>query len=97
MNTALKSFNFRPLISNRYRAVFITNAGPDIGGGHLSRCFALAGALERLGAACSWILNESARRQAESLKISDADYFQKPFETDLSELMEKVDFAVVDS
>ena len=56
------------------KAAFITHAGPDIGGGHLSRCFALSRALGRFGVESVWIVNEGARSQAAALGVVGAVY-----------------------
>lgn len=38
-------------------AVFVTHGGPDVGGGHIGRCLALAGALRERGAGVRWVVN----------------------------------------
>jgi spore coat polysaccharide biosynthesis predicted glycosyltransferase SpsG len=78
-------------------AVFITNAGPDIGGGHLSRCLALAQALELRGASCSWILNEDAAPQSAALGIDGAFFLKDIFCRESVAVASGADFAVVDS
>jgi spore coat polysaccharide biosynthesis predicted glycosyltransferase SpsG len=79
------------------KAVFITNSGPGIGGGHLSRCFALSSALTRFGAKCSWILNGSAAPQAKTLGVSNAIYLDDPFDGETLARLGGFEFAVVDS
>jgi spore coat polysaccharide biosynthesis predicted glycosyltransferase SpsG len=79
------------------KAVFLTHAGPYIGGGHLSRCFALSQALGRYGCGCSWLLNEAASIQASAFGITDAFYFADPFSENISSRLAVADFAVVDS
>ncbi|MDR1019851.1 MAG: hypothetical protein LBL73_03750 [Synergistaceae bacterium] len=79
------------------KAVIVTNAGQNIGGGHLSRCFALSQALEAQGTACSWILNEGASHQAESLGIKDKIYLGDIFGPEALKSAAGYRFAVVDS
>ncbi|MDR0765074.1 MAG: hypothetical protein LBE65_05740 [Synergistaceae bacterium] len=79
------------------KSLFITNSGPNIGGGHLSRCFALSRALNSLGVGSRWILNDAARPQAEALGIADASYFPDPFSCGYLPARAGADFAVVDS
>jgi spore coat polysaccharide biosynthesis predicted glycosyltransferase SpsG len=78
-------------------AVIITNAGPDIGGGHLSRCFALSQALETYGISCSWILNEDASSQARAFGIRGKFFLRDIFSGKSIEIARDADFAVVDS
>ena len=79
------------------KAVFITHASRDIGGGHLSRCFALSRALEQHGVECSWILNAAAASQAAALGIEDAEFYEDPFDGTCPARLNGADFAVVDS
>jgi spore coat polysaccharide biosynthesis predicted glycosyltransferase SpsG len=79
------------------KAVFITNAGPDIGGGHLSRCLALAQALELRGTSCSWILNEGAAPQSSALGIEEKSFLKDIFCRESVKVASGADFAVVDS
>jgi spore coat polysaccharide biosynthesis predicted glycosyltransferase SpsG len=79
------------------KSLFITNAGPNIGGGHLSRCFALSCALNTLGVDSRWILNDAARPQAAALGITDASYLRDPFSDECLPARESADFAVADS
>ncbi|MDR3164230.1 MAG: hypothetical protein LBU13_01465 [Synergistaceae bacterium] len=79
------------------KSLFITNAGPNIGGGHLSRCFALSSALSLLGVDSRWILNDAARTQAEALGVSNAYYLPDPFSDGYLPSKESADFVVVDS
>jgi spore coat polysaccharide biosynthesis predicted glycosyltransferase SpsG len=79
------------------KSLFITNAGPTIGGGHLSRCFALSRALSLHGVDSRWILNDEARPQAEALGIADASYLSDPFSDERLPVPDGADFAVVDS
>lgn len=79
------------------KSLFITNAGPNIGGGHLSRCFALSRALNLLGVDSGWILNDAARPQAAALGITDASYLLNPFSDGYLPARGSADFAVVDS
>ncbi|MDR1514365.1 MAG: hypothetical protein LBS45_01610 [Synergistaceae bacterium] len=79
------------------KAVIITNAGPDIGGGHLSRCFALSQALETYGTSCSWILNEDASSQAGALGIGEKFFLRDIFCRESIDIARDADFAVVDS
>jgi len=41
--------------------LFLTHGGSRIGGGHLSRCLALAGAFEELGVPCLWAVDPESR------------------------------------
>ncbi|KQY35783.1 UDP-2,4-diacetamido-2,4,6-trideoxy-beta-L-altropyranose hydrolase [Caulobacter sp. Root487D2Y] len=43
------------------RILFITDAGPSVGGGHVMRCLTLARALEDAGAACTFLVTPAAR------------------------------------
>jgi spore coat polysaccharide biosynthesis predicted glycosyltransferase SpsG len=79
------------------KSLFITNSGPDIGGGHLSRCFALSRALTTLGVSSGWVLNDAARPQAEALGITDASYLPGPFSGEYLPACGSADFAVADS
>ncbi|MDL2263823.1 hypothetical protein LJC31_04125 [Synergistaceae bacterium OttesenSCG-928-I11] len=83
----------------RTQAVFITHAGENIGGGHLSRCFALSQGFEERVASCRWIINSGARPQAEALRISPENivYVESPFTDDIASHIAGADFAVVDS
>jgi UDP-2,4-diacetamido-2,4,6-trideoxy-beta-L-altropyranose hydrolase len=62
-----------------FETLFITHAGSDIGGGHLSRCLALSQGLAELGARNSWILNDGARSMAAGLGLSEPAYIANPF------------------
>ncbi|MDR0653011.1 MAG: hypothetical protein LBG12_06865 [Synergistaceae bacterium] len=79
------------------KSLFITNSGPNIGGGHLSRCFALSRALSSRGVDSRWVLNDAARPQAAALGITDASYLSDPFSDGHLPLPDSTDFAVVDS
>ncbi|MDR1133037.1 MAG: hypothetical protein LBL05_02685 [Synergistaceae bacterium] len=79
------------------KSLFVTNAGPGIGGGHLSRCFALSRALSLLGVDSRWVLNAAARPQAAALGISGASYLSDPFSDESLSAWPRADFAVVDS
>ena len=79
------------------KAVFITHASRGIGGGHLSRCFALSRALETHGVECSWILNTAAASQAAALGIGNAEFYEDPFAGICPARLDGADFAVVDS
>jgi spore coat polysaccharide biosynthesis predicted glycosyltransferase SpsG len=78
------------------KAVFFTHAGENIGGGHLSRCFALSQALEKYGVKCSWVLNRGAASQANILGVSGAEFRDDPF-GDAGDRLEDADMAVVDT
>lgn len=77
--------------------LLITNAGPDIGGGHLSRCLALAQALEAHNLECRWLLNREASSQAEALGVGNAAFVRNPFDEEAVGGLPAFDFAVVDS
>jgi spore coat polysaccharide biosynthesis predicted glycosyltransferase SpsG len=79
------------------KALFITNAGPDIGGGHLSRCLALSQALESRGVACSWILNENALPQASALGMEGIIFLRDIFCRESINMAQEADFVIVDS
>jgi spore coat polysaccharide biosynthesis predicted glycosyltransferase SpsG len=82
------------------KAVFITNAGPGTGGGHLSRCFALSQAMEFAGASVSWILNDEASAQAGDFALKDAVFLNDPFSGDTEDILsltEGASFVLVDS
>ena len=79
------------------KALFVTHAGPEIGGGHLSRCLALSQALREFGVVSVWALNGEAERQAASLGITDAVFFDDPFAGDRSFPPDIADFSVADS
>jgi spore coat polysaccharide biosynthesis predicted glycosyltransferase SpsG len=79
------------------KVVFITHAGKDIGGGHLSRCFALSQALELNGAVCSWVLNEECAARADVLGITGKNFLPDPFGHEALKCLNRVDFAVVDT
>lgn len=83
------------------RALIITNAGEGIGGGHITRCLALAEGLEDSGVRVSWVLNDDARSMAESLAIQDVSYVGDPFDpVDFELVIENeggVDLTIVDS
>ncbi len=64
------------------KILFITHAGKTIGGGHLSRCFALSQGLAEQGFASCWLLNEEAKEAARSLGIQDAHFADDPFHPD---------------
>jgi spore coat polysaccharide biosynthesis predicted glycosyltransferase SpsG len=63
----------------------------------LSRCFALSQALAARGAESSWILNEDARVQAESVGLENAVFLNDPFSDLAAGFFDDADFAVVDS
>jgi UDP-2,4-diacetamido-2,4,6-trideoxy-beta-L-altropyranose hydrolase len=44
----------------KMRVLVLSNGGPGIGGGHISRCVALATAFDAEGLQCRWMVNESA-------------------------------------
>ncbi|WP_158272104.1 UDP-2,4-diacetamido-2,4,6-trideoxy-beta-L-altropyranose hydrolase [Marinicauda salina] len=50
------------------RVLFRCDARPDLGGGHVMRCLALADALERKGARIGFSVNEGATRVAPALR-----------------------------
>lgn len=79
------------------KAVFITHAGSGIGGGHLSRCFALSQALKECGAASSWILNAESSSLAEAFSLQNTVYLADPFACDLSTYLREARLAVIDS
>ncbi|MDR0649350.1 MAG: hypothetical protein LBF92_08465 [Synergistaceae bacterium] len=79
------------------KAVIVTNAGKNIGGGHLSRCFALSQALEEQGTQCDWILNMGAAPQAESLGIKNKTCLEGIFGPEALESAGGHRFTVVDS
>ena len=79
------------------KALFVTNAGPVTGGGHLSRCLALSQALDGRGAESVWALNGDAAPQAAALGINNAFFFPDPFNDDISSLLGNADFSVIDS
>lgn len=81
--------------------VFVTNAGPSIGGGHLSRCHALASAFEEEGIVCRWILNHEAIDLADNLGLSGVNYIRDPFDAScfsaLERTVERQDLVVIDT
>ncbi len=81
------------------KAVIITHAGERIGGGHLSRCYALSQGLEAEGIACDWVISEESRPQAERFLLADerVTYTENPFADDVHFDLREADFAVVDS
>lgn len=44
------------------RILFLCNAGPSVGGGHVMRCLTLAGALRARGAACAFVASPEVSR-----------------------------------
>ena len=79
------------------KALLITNAGPDIGGGHLSRCLALSQALAARGVVCSWVFNENALPQAGALGMEGIIYLRDIFCRESINIAQEADFVVVDS
>lgn len=77
------------------RALFITHAGFCIGGGHLSRCFAISQALAERGVYSSWMLNREAEAQAVRFCLRDVFYFDDPFGGESPE--NDFTFAIIDS
>lgn len=77
----------------------MTHAGNEIGGGHLSRCFALSQGLRESGVASSWALNRASRAQVEKLNIEEARFVDDPFAVDHDQMarMRGFDFVIVDS
>lgn len=47
-------------MNQRSEAVIVTHAGPSVGGGHASRCLALAQGLAAHGAVVCWLVNDFA-------------------------------------
>ncbi|QUD89938.1 UDP-2,4-diacetamido-2,4,6-trideoxy-beta-L-altropyranose hydrolase [Phenylobacterium montanum] len=43
------------MTSTPQRVLFLCNAGPSVGGGHVMRCLTLAGALKQRGASCAFV------------------------------------------
>ena len=65
------------------KALFITHADAGVGGGHLSRSFALSEGLAAFGVASSWILNEESAEQAASFGLEDVLFLPDPFTSDI--------------
>lgn len=78
------------------KALFITHADAGVGGGHLSRSFALSEGLATFGVASSWILNEESAEQAASFGLEDVLFLPDPFTSDIP-IDRDARFAVVDS
>lgn len=83
-----------------FKILLITHAGKDIGGGHLSRCFALSQGLEELGAKTSWILNDDSKGMARELVLRNVEFVPDPFNAEnfhYIKAYDDVDLVVVDS
>lgn len=59
------------------RILFVCDAGPGVGGGHVMRCLTLAGALRARGAACAFVRTPEAAdilaRYAPDMPVAEAD------------------------
>ena len=79
--------------------LIVTHGGPGIGGGHISRCLALASALGEFGYSVSFAVNSGGRgllgARAEEVFVSDKLFSSDP--AGLSGVVDGCDFAVVDS
>lgn len=51
--------------------LIITHGGPSVGGGHVSRCFALAEAFASLGVSVKWLVNDHAAKMLAKREIGE--------------------------
>jgi len=79
------------------KVCFITHAGADIGGGHLSRCYALSQALGSLGAGVSWFLNSESKKLAARFGLKDVFFSDNPFKDENLNIPICTDITIVDS
>lgn len=88
--------------AKRPKIVFFTHSGQIIGGGHLSRCKALASALERVGASIRWVINPEARQSLQG-SLDEVHSLENPFSTEpggvaaLESFMDSASLVIVDS
>lgn len=69
-----------------FRILFITHGSSTIGGGHISRCFALAEAFEELGVSVFWLVNQKggALLREKGVSTDSIDEVEDPFSSPLS-------------
>lgn len=76
---------------------FITHAGKNIGGGHLSRCYALSQAFVEYGIECNWILNNESVGSPLAKGLKKVNFFENPFQVNRLSNIRHGDLVVVDS
>lgn len=75
------------------RILFLTHGGSTIGGGHISRCFALGEAFEELGASVFWLVNSEGAALLREKGVSGCSIaeVEDPFSSPLSIIMPVVE------
>lgn len=87
----------------RWEILILTHGGPGIGGGHLSRCRALAEALAEEGCSLAWCVNQagactlSAGPAGKGERYILEDPFSPEQLPDVRDLARKADLVIVDS
>src|SRR5262245_45136477 len=60
------------------RILFVADAGPAVGGGHVMRCLTLAGALRRAGAECAFAATPEAEAVLDGFAAPEIRRFKAP-------------------
>ena len=75
------------------RILFLTHGGSTIGGGHISRCFALAEAFEEMGVSVFWLVNPEGAvlLREKGVGADSIAEIEDPFSSSLERIMSTVE------